>query len=286
MTADAWHRAGEACRALGFDYFCFLSGLDWMPSTSPNPRASVSDTLDTGDDDAAALEDQPEGVPAEETVAEAATDGWQSGTAGGDTRFQVFARVYSTTRHQGVTLKADLDDDDPRVPTWSDIYPGADWTERETWEMYGFVFDGHPHLVKLYLPGEFEGFPLRKDFPLLSREVKPWPGLVDVEPMPEVPEPEAPAAEPEPAAAEAEAPAAAEPEAPAAEAEAPAAEPEAPAAEAAEPAPAAEPEASAAEPEASAAEPEAPPAEPEASAEAAEAPAVESEAPSTEEGAG
>ena len=47
VTADAWHRAGEACRALGFDYFCFLSGLDWMPSTSPNPRASVSDTLDT-----------------------------------------------------------------------------------------------------------------------------------------------------------------------------------------------------------------------------------------------
>ena len=141
--------------------------------------------------------------------------------AGGDTRFQVFARVYSTTRHQGVTLKADLDDDDPRVPTWSDIYPGADWTERETWEMYGFVFDGHPHLVKLYLPGEFEGFPLRKDFPLLSREVKPWPGLVDVEPMPEVPEPEAPAEE-----APAEAAAAEEA---AAEAEAPAAEPAAPA---------------------------------------------------------
>ncbi|HUQ63255.1 MAG TPA: hypothetical protein VM121_05860, partial [Acidimicrobiales bacterium] len=47
----------------------------------------------------------------------------------------------------------------------------------------------------LYLPGEFEGFPMRKDFPLLSREVKPWPGLVDVELMPE--EPETPEAEAE-----------------------------------------------------------------------------------------
>jgi NADH-quinone oxidoreductase subunit C len=51
--------------------------------------------------------------------------------------------------------------------------------------MFGFEFRGHPNLRHLYLPGQFEGFPLRKDFPLLSREVKPWPGLVDVEPMPE-----------------------------------------------------------------------------------------------------
>ena len=64
------------------------------------------------------------------------------------------------------------------------VYPGADWHERETWEMYGIVFDGHPSLRHLYLPSEFEGHPLRKDFPLLAREVKPWPGLVDVEPMP------------------------------------------------------------------------------------------------------
>ena len=64
------------------------------------------------------------------------------------------------------------------------VYPGADWHEREAWEMYGFVFDGHPSLRHLYLPFEFEGHPLRKDYPLLAREVKPWPGLVDVEPMP------------------------------------------------------------------------------------------------------
>ena len=47
--------------------------------------------------------------------------------------------------------------------------------------MFGIDFDGHPDLRNLYLPGEFEGHPLRKDFPLLARRVKPWPGIVDVE---------------------------------------------------------------------------------------------------------
>ena len=64
------------------------------------------------------------------------------------------------------------------------MYPGADWHERECWEMYGFRFEGHPNLRHIYLPSAFEGHPLRKDFPLLAREVKPWPGLVDVEAMP------------------------------------------------------------------------------------------------------
>jgi NADH-quinone oxidoreductase subunit C len=53
--------------------------------------------------------------------------------------------------------------------------------------MYGIRFDGHPSLRHLYLPSGFEGHPLRKDFPLLARVVKPWPGLVDVEGMPEEP---------------------------------------------------------------------------------------------------
>jgi NADH-quinone oxidoreductase subunit C len=57
--------------------------------------------------------------------------------------------------------------------------------------MFGFVFEGHPALRHHYLPMEFEGHPLRKDYPLLSRVVKPWPGLVDVEPMPEDAEPAA-----------------------------------------------------------------------------------------------
>ncbi len=58
--------------------------------------------------------------------------------------------------------------------------------------MFGISFNGHPDLRNMYLPTEFEGHPLRKDFPLLARIVKPWPGIVDVEPMPgEDPEDEA-----------------------------------------------------------------------------------------------
>ncbi len=83
-----------------------------------------------------------------------------------------------------MVLKTDVDEHDPRAESWVPVYPGADWHEREAWEMFGFVFDGHPALRHLYLPFEFEGHPLRKDYPLLAREVKPWPGLVDVEPMP------------------------------------------------------------------------------------------------------
>ena len=55
-------------------------------------------------------------------------------------------------------------------------------------EPAGVTFTGHPGLRKLYLPGDFEGNPLRKDFPLVSRLVKPWPGIVDIEPMPGEPE--------------------------------------------------------------------------------------------------
>jgi NADH-quinone oxidoreductase subunit C len=68
--------------------------------------------------------------------------------------------------------------------------------------MFGINFLGHPDLRHLYLPSDFEGNPLRKDFPLLARMVKPWPGIVDVEPMPTEFDPEnegeaAPAPEPE-----------------------------------------------------------------------------------------
>ena len=163
----AWRRAVQTCRdRLGCDYFCFLSGLDW--------KADV--------DLAAEKVWDPEAQPS--APGAGANGGYQTGVAGGDTRFQVFARLYSTGRRLGVTLKADLDDEQPRVESIHQVYGGADWHERETWEMYGFVFDGHPGLTHIYLPGEFEGFPLRKDFPLLAREVKPWPGIVDVEDLP------------------------------------------------------------------------------------------------------
>jgi NADH-quinone oxidoreductase subunit C len=162
VAPEAWRKAAEVARdKLECDYLSFVSGIDWMPA----PKIGGDEA---GGDTSAPVQ------PTEMTF----------GVAGSDSRFQVFARVSSTSRHHGVTLKVDVDEDAPTIASWVPVYPGADWHERECWEMFGIGFDGHPGMRHLYLPAEFEGHPLRKDFPLLAREVKPWPGLVDVEPMP------------------------------------------------------------------------------------------------------
>ena len=162
VAPDAWRRSAQFCKEqLGCDYLSFISAIDWMPAP---------DLVDEGSGDTSTP-----AQPKETTY----------GVAGATGRFQVFAIVASTRgAHQRVVLKTDVDEHDPRAESWVSVYPGADWHERETWEMYGIQFDGHPALRHLYLPFEFEGHPLRKDYPLLAREVKPWPGLVDVEPMP------------------------------------------------------------------------------------------------------
>ena len=166
VSRDAWVDVGLVLRReLGFGYFSFLSAIDWMPSPYGRDMDSQVDLALEG-----AEPKEPE--PME----------W--GYAGGSTRFQVFARVNDITRARGITLKVDLPDDDLSIGTWVTVYAGANWHEREAHEMYGIDFVGHPNLRNLYLPGAFEGHPMRKDFALLSRRIKPWPGIVDVEPMP------------------------------------------------------------------------------------------------------
>jgi NADH-quinone oxidoreductase subunit C len=79
-------------------------------------------------------------------------------------------------RGQGILLKTRVPRDKAQLPTATTVYRGANWHERETYEMFGVVFDGHPDLKPLLLPDGFEGHPLRKDFILASRVVKAWPG--------------------------------------------------------------------------------------------------------------
>ena len=62
------------------------------------------------------------------------------------------------------------------LPTAINVYGGADWHERETWELFGIVFTGHPRLRRLLLADWQEGFPMRKDEVLRPRIEKPWPG--------------------------------------------------------------------------------------------------------------
>jgi len=162
VTNESWGRLAEVCKYdLECDFLSFVSGLDWAPAPREGDEA--------GGDTSAPVQ------PTEMTF----------GAAGSAGRFQVFAHVQSTAKRWGLTAKVDVDEAAPSVASWAPVYPGADWHERETWEMFGIHFDGHPSLRQLYLPAGFEGHPLRKDFPLLARVVKPWPGLVDVEAMPE-----------------------------------------------------------------------------------------------------
>ena len=97
---------------------------------------------------------------------------------GPDGGFEVITHLHSNTHHHNVRLKVECGAEDPHCPTLTEIWSGANWAEREAWELFGIVFDGHPHLVKLVLPEQFEGHPLRKDFALMTREAKPWPGAV------------------------------------------------------------------------------------------------------------
>ena len=146
---------------IGCEYFCFLSAIDWMPS--PFGR---------GEDD-----------PTQPPPVRDDTD--SSGLRGRrDPVADASPGSPTSSDHFGVTIKADIPDDDLVVDSWITVYAGANWHERETHEMFGIGFAGHPDLRNMYLPTEFEGHPLRKDFPLLARIVKPWPGIVDVEPLP------------------------------------------------------------------------------------------------------
>ena len=95
--------------------------------------------------------------------------------------FEVVTHFFSVEHAHNVRLKVKLPPEDPTIDTISDLYPTCDWHERETTEMFGIRFEGHPKPIKLLLPELFDGHPLRKDFPLMSREVKPWPGAVEGE---------------------------------------------------------------------------------------------------------
>jgi NADH-quinone oxidoreductase subunit C len=165
VERGAWPEVAVAAKAMGYTFFDFLSAIDWLPSPFGRDMDAQEDLLVSG-------------APSKEQAPIV------QGYAGGDTRFQVFARLYSISAAMGVTFKADLPDDDLSIGTWTSTFAGANWHEREAFEMFGISFDGHPNLIKLYLPSDFQGFPLRKDFPLLARRVRPWPGIVDVEPMP------------------------------------------------------------------------------------------------------
>lgn len=169
VSPDAWIAAFTHARdGLGCDFFSFVSAIDWVGEET---------------------EEDTEGSTGGE---EASTGTDEDSSAGEDTYLppsgaflQVVGRITSTGQHHGVTLKTNLPKTDPSIPTLVGVYEGANWHEREMMEMFGITVLGHPDPRKIYLTDEFEGHPLLKSFKLGAREVKPWPGDVDVEDMPD-----------------------------------------------------------------------------------------------------
>lgn len=81
-------------------------------------------------------------------------------------RLHVTYHLTSMTYRRRIRLEVSTEVDDPHVPSVSRIYPTADWQERETYDMYGIIFDDHPALTRILMPDDWDGFPQRKDYPL------------------------------------------------------------------------------------------------------------------------
>lgn len=144
VPADQWVEALTTARSEGYVFFSWLSAVDWAN------EVVVGDAL-------------------------------QGET---DERIEILCTVSDLGEGRMVTFSTTLDHDQPTIASLVGVFHGANWHEREAAEMFGIHFEGHPSLEPLYLPDGFLGNPLRKSFRLLSREVKPWPGKVDVEGMP------------------------------------------------------------------------------------------------------
>ena len=87
-------------------------------------------------------------------------------------RFAVVYYLYSPASKRRIALKVPVEESDPVVPSVVEIWPGANFHERETFDMYGIRFEGHPNLTRILLPDDADFFPLRKDFPIGGEPVE------------------------------------------------------------------------------------------------------------------
>jgi NADH-quinone oxidoreductase subunit C len=85
-------------------------------------------------------------------------------------RFEMVYHLYSVSRKHRLRIKARVGEPDPHIATLCELWASANWMEREVWDLYGVRFDGHPDLRRILLYDEFEGHPLRKDYPKERRQ--------------------------------------------------------------------------------------------------------------------
>ena len=101
-------------------------------------------------------------------IEETAVDYWPKQTP----RFHVVYRLRSIQHNLIIGLRVTLDGNAPYMPTLVGVYTNANWFERELWDMFGIRFEGHPDLRRIVMPKDWEGHPLRKDYPLGYEEVQ------------------------------------------------------------------------------------------------------------------
>ena len=148
VDRDSWFDTLRRARdEEGLTFFSWLAGIDWSKDVAVGETVEEPDELDE--------------------------------------RFEVMCRLSSIENADAAQFIATVPKDDAVIDSITGLFGGAEWHERETHDMFGIDFAGNPNLSPIYLPEGFIGHPLLKSYPLLAREVKPWPGDVDVEDMPE-----------------------------------------------------------------------------------------------------
>nr|CAX68921.1 NADH-quinone oxidoreductase subunit C [uncultured bacterium] len=85
-------------------------------------------------------------------------------------RFEVVYHLYSISKNHRLRVKVALQEEDLTIPSVAPLWPAANWYEREAWDMFGIKFVGHPNLKRILLYEEFQGHPLRKDYPIWKRQ--------------------------------------------------------------------------------------------------------------------
>ena len=140
-----------------------VPGAELEPAASVDLQATIFASRDHLAAVARALRDHPD-LRFDFLAELTAVDFWPR-----EPRFEVVYILVSTTLRQRVRMKIRRRGEDARMASVSAVWPAANWLEREVWDLFGIVFEGHPDPRRLLMPEDWEGFPLRKDYPVQIR---------------------------------------------------------------------------------------------------------------------